>query len=170
MRGFSKGPGLVVGEACRVRVLRELPKGTEIIGKDPPDELFDSLLDGSVTAVGDKRPEGGWFARARLLDASLQSNPRPLLRPYLDKEPGPHVYEVIPRQYLNGWTREESLKPGQECFIWIRPEGNIPWLEREPNQLPSAFPFYPHANLVGFWRARVMAIVKPRGESPVRTL
>lgn len=161
-RGFCPYPGLVAGEACRVRMLA-LPPGTDYVGRAMPQELFERDLDASVFHVGGKRADGGIETTVRLSDQWLEDNINPFLRRLVGGEPpSPFPYRVMPRHYLNGWTRVEELRTGDRCWIWIKPEGNIPWLERAPDTLPNAFPGYPHEHLVGFWQARVTAILKPR--------
>lgn len=162
IRGFSPYPGLVTGEACRVR-MQHLPTGVDYVGRAMPETLFDRNLDASVFHVGGKRAEGGIEATVRLSDHWLDSNIDPYLRRLIGGEPpSPFPYRIMPVHFLNGWTRAEELKTGDACFIWIKAEGNIPWLERAPDLLPSAFPGYPHEHLVGFWKARVTAILKPK--------
>lgn len=171
IRGFCPHPGLVRGEACRVHLLEPAPE-IEFLGRAMPRELFDRELSGSVFQIGNKRAEGGVHATARLTDSWLEMHPDPFLHRLVGGEPpGPFPYSIRPLHFLNGWTRAETLKTGDACWIWIRAEGNIPWLERAPDTLPSAFPGYPHEHLVGFWRARVGAILKPKdANAPVRKL
>ncbi len=162
IRGFSPYPGLVRGEACRVR-LQQLPPGADYVGRPLPAELFERDLDASVFLVGGKRADGGIETTARLSDAWLDMHIDPFLRRLVGGEPpSPFPYRVQPVHFLNGWTREGTLRTGDDCFIWIKAEGNIPWLERASDTLPSAFPGYPHEHLVGFWKARVTAILKPK--------
>lgn len=171
MRGFSSTPGLVEGEACRVTIRREVPKGVDFIGAEPPAELFGRPLDAIVHLVGGRRPEGGQFASVRLADDWLDDNTHPQLKRLFGAEPpSPFPYEIVPRHYLNGWTRESDLNPGDTCFIWVKAEGDVPWLERAPDLLPSEFPSYPHPHLVGFWQAKVKAVLRSRDGSPVRKL
>lgn len=161
-RGFCPHPGLVAGEACRVRML-PLPPGFDYVGRPMPDELFDRDLTASVFHVGGKRPDGSVETTVRLTDPWLELNISPFLSRLVGGEPpSPFPYRVTPIHFLNGWTRAGELKTGDTCFIWIKAEGNIPWLERAPDLLPSTFPGYPHEHLVGFWRARVTAILKPK--------
>ncbi|OGL95897.1 hypothetical protein A2348_00625 [Candidatus Uhrbacteria bacterium RIFOXYB12_FULL_58_10] len=161
-RGFSLIPGLVRGEACHVRIL-PMPNDIDYVGREFPSELFDRELEGQIHEVGKERKEGGTQAVARLLDPWLDGNLHPMLgRLFGAEPPSPFPYRVTPIHFLNGWTRESTLRTGDECFVWIKADGNIPWLERAPDLLPSAFPEYPHEHLVGFWQARVTAIIKPR--------
>lgn len=163
MRGVCRYPGLVRGESCTVRVER-LGPNVEFVGRMPPDELFERGLLGTVHEVGGKKSEGGYDVAVRLLDPWLELNMHPSLSRLFNAEPpSPFPYTVAPKHFLNGWTRAAELRVGSACHVWIKAEGNIPWLEREPDTLPSEFPGYPHEHLVGFWKARVTAIAVPSG-------
>jgi len=169
-RGYSTFPGLVDGEACRVRLL-PFPSGIDYVGRPVPEGLFERDLQGYVLHAGDKRDDGNYEAIAMLTDPWLEMNIDPFLHRMFNKEPpSPFPYRVMPVHFLNGWTREAELKPGSDCYIWIRPEGNIPWLKRAPDMLPSAFPDYPRELLQGFWRAEVKTIVRAREPTSVRVL
>lgn len=172
-RGLCTSPGLVIGEACRVRVLR-LGPNVDYIGPDRavmPDELFDRALDATVLETCATRFPDRFPARARLVDPWIRGNLHPALRRLYGAEPpSPFPYTVTPVHFLNGWTRDGTIRTGNECWIWIRAEGAIPWLERRPSAMPEEFPGYPHEHLVGFWRARVTAILRPKGPTPARKL
>lgn len=166
MRGLCKYPGLVRGEACLVRV-KPLGPNVEFVGRMPPNELFERELLGTVHAVGGKRGGGDHDAEVRLLDPWLELNTHPFLSRLFGAEPpSPFPYEIRAKHFLNGWTRAPELKMGDACYVWIKAEGNIPWLERPPNKLPSEFPGYPHARLAGFWKARITAITRPMNGDP----
>ena len=165
MRGFCLLPGTVKGEACTVRV-HPLNPNAEYFGPPiPPEmnELFERTLDATVSELGGPRVGGGRHVEVRLIDEWLETNSRPgLRRLYGGEPPAPFKYELARlKHYMNGWTRETDIKVGSKAFIWIKETGDIPWLHRVPDQLPSAFPRYPHAQTVGFWEARIEAISKP---------
>lgn len=168
MNGFCRNHGLVVGEACRVRML-PLPPEVDYIGQEFPPELFERTLDASVFQVGGQRSDGTWKASVRLSDAWLESSNRAFLRQLFGaKPPSPYPYEIVPRHFLNGTMRGTDLREGAKCFIWIKAPGNVPGLHRDLDQLPSAFPGYPSRQLEGFWKARLVTVPETRGEATVR--
>ncbi len=169
-RGKSDYAGLVAREPCIVTVSKKI--SGDYVGRDEtPDELFGRPLQAVILEVGGRNTDKTYQARARLTDPWLENNPDPGLKRLFGAEPpAPYRYNIVPTHHGNGQTRDANLKAGDKCHIWIQQEGAIPWLQRRPNALPSAFPDYPAAALVGFWDARILTIRHPDPSSGIRLL
>lgn len=168
MRGYTRLPGLVPGEPCQVRVQR-LGENVESLAIAIPPVVFDRDISGSVVVQGARNTDGVLEVTAVLSDPWLDGNTHVFLRHLHGREvPAPYRYEVTPLNYLRGWTREAEIHAGDACHIWIRPDGEVPWLEPEGERATRAR--YPETELVGFWKARVTAVTKARPNSPLRRL